>query len=338
MPGDRLLPLCLFAALAGCACVAAAADPNVRGDIAGDPAKMLGSDSCLKCHKGEVEVWQKHPHSKTFEELHRKPEAKAIAERMGEKSIKRSQLCVDCHYTLQGPEGHEKAIEGVSCESCHGASQDWIKLHADYGGPSINKLTEKPEHRQQRLTASIAKGMHNPVNLYLVAQHCYSCHTVPSEELVNRGQHKAGTAEFELVAWSQGKTRHNFLQSNGKANAVSPPERLRVMYVVGTLVDLEYSLRATAKATEKNTYGFTAAKRVVAMKKRLTDIQEAIHDPHVEQALSAIRDVKLKLNNEQQLLEAANAVSVAANAFATQADGSKFGAIDEMLPTPGQYK
>ena len=62
-----------------------AADPNVRGAVAGDPAKMLGADSCIKCHRGEMEVWQKHPHFKTFEELHRQPEAKSIADRMGEK-------------------------------------------------------------------------------------------------------------------------------------------------------------------------------------------------------------------------------------------------------------
>ncbi len=315
-----------------------AADPNVRGEVAGDPAKMLGADSCTKCHKGEMEVWMQHPHAKTFEELHRKPEAKAIAERMGEKSIKRSKLCVDCHYTLQGPEGHEKAIAGVSCESCHGASRDWIKLHNDYGGPNITKQMETPEHRQQRLQQSIAHGMHNPVNLYLIAQHCYSCHTVPSQELVNHGKHKAGTTDFELVAWSQGKTRHNFLQSDGKANAVSPPERLRVMYVVGTLVDLEYSLRATAKATEKAEFGFTSAKRVVAMKKRLMEIQALIHDPHVEQALLAVTAVKLKINNEQELSEAADAISVAAQAFATKADGSTLSALDEMLPKPGEYK
>jgi hypothetical protein len=316
----------------------AAADPNVRGDVAGDPAKVLGAESCIKCHKGEMEVWQKHPHNLTFEQLHRKPEAKAIADRMGEKSIKRSKLCVDCHYTLQGDDGQEKAISGVSCESCHGAAQDWLKLHNDYGGPTLTKLTEAPEHRRERIESSLAHGMHNPVNLYLVAQHCYSCHTVPSEELVNRGQHKAGTTDFELVAWSQGKTRHNFLQSNGQKNAVSSPERLRVMFVVGTLTDLEFSLRATAKATAKDTFGFTSAKRVVAMKRRLTQIQEAINDPLVEHVLSAISDVKLKINNEQQLLEAANAVGVAANAFATQVDGKNLAAIDDLLPTPAQYK
>ena len=37
---------------------------------------------------------------------------------------------------------------------------------------------------------------------------------------------------------------------NYASNAVSSPDRLRLMYIVGKLTDLEYSLRATAKATK----------------------------------------------------------------------------------------
>lgn len=314
-----------------------AAEP-LRGENACDPTKVVGHESCMKCHKGEVEVWKKHPHFATFDQLHRKPEAKEIALRMGESSIKRSKLCVNCHYTLQGEPGQEKAVAGVSCEMCHGAANDWVKVHSDYGGQNVTRAMETPAHRQWRLETSIAKGMNNPVNIYLLAQQCYSCHTVPSEELVNKGKHKAGTEQFELVAWSQGKTRHNFVSSDGKSNAVSPPERLRVMYVVGTMVDLEYSLKAVARAKEKATYGITAAKRVAAMKQRLEAIQAAINQPLVAEALAAAVSVKLKINNEVPLLEAADLVGAAAKKFAETVDGKKLTAIDAMLPQPGQYK
>lgn len=64
--------------------------------------------------------------------------------------------------------------------------------------------------------------MRNPSNLDLVAQSCLNCHTAPNEELVNKGGHNVGTLDFELVAWSQGKVRHNFVRSEGKTNDGSP--------------------------------------------------------------------------------------------------------------------
>ena len=35
-----------------------------------------------------------------------------------------------------------------SCESCHGAAQDWLELHSDYGGPNLTRELESREHRQ----------------------------------------------------------------------------------------------------------------------------------------------------------------------------------------------
>ena len=46
------------------------------------------------------------------------------------------------------------------------------------------------------------------------------------------------------------------------ANAPSSPERLRVMFVVGVMADLEASLRATASASEKRAFGVAAAQKV----------------------------------------------------------------------------
>jgi hypothetical protein len=99
---------------------------------------------------------------------------------------------------------------------------------------------------------AIAAGMNNPANLYLVARQCLACHTSPNERLVNVGGHPTGSPDFELVAWSQGMVRHNFVRSEGRTNEASSRERLRMMFVVGVMADLEASLRATAAATEKS--------------------------------------------------------------------------------------
>ena len=44
-----------------------------------DHTKVSGPESCGECHTNEVEAWKKTPHSFTFNEMHRRPEAQAIA-------------------------------------------------------------------------------------------------------------------------------------------------------------------------------------------------------------------------------------------------------------------
>jgi hypothetical protein len=318
--------------------VSAAETDNIAGEILNDPAKILGPDSCTKCHEKEMLQWQQTPHFATFDALHRTPEAKAIAERMGLGSIKRNEICVACHYTQQQVDSRVRVVSGVSCESCHGAAKDWLALHNDYGGPSITKEAETPEHRQERIAASVQAGMNNPTNLYLIARQCLSCHTTPNEKLVNVGGHAAGSAEFELIAWSQGLVRHNFLRTNGTSNALATPAQLRVMYVVGVLADLEASLRATAAATKKAPFGIASAQRAARLKKKLYGISELVSDPHIDDALQAALSVPLQLNQQKQLTAAAAAVGKAAFEFAKDAAGEKLSAIDPLLPKPEQYK
>ncbi len=303
-----------------------------------DGAKIVGSDQCAKCHEKEVQQWQRTPHFATFDALHRKPEAKQIADRMGLRSIKRDGMCVQCHYTEQEQDGKLRVVAGVSCESCHGAAKEWLAIHADYGGPGITKASESAEHRQQRLKQSITHGMNNPHNVYLIAKQCYNCHTVPNEKLVNVGGHKAGSQDFELVGWSQGIVRHNFLRTGSGANGANSPAELRVMYIVGVLTDLEYSLRAVATATQKANFGVASAERAARMKQRLHEIQKLIHDPLLQPALDAVATVELRLDNSAAILAAADAVGKAAYTFAEEADGNRLAAIDSLLPQPGQYK
>ena len=198
-----------------------------------DHAKVMGAEACAKCHESEVYQWKLTPHQQTIDTLHRKPEAKAIAKRLGLRSVKRNDTCVRCHYTRFEVRGRVRIDSGVSCESCHGPSLDWLELHSDYG-PGATRQTESAEHRKERREASIAAGMNNPSNLYLIARQCLDCHTTPDERLVDEGGHPAGSLGFDLVAWSQGIVRHNFVRSDGAVNAFSSPNRLRVMYVVGS--------------------------------------------------------------------------------------------------------
>jgi hypothetical protein len=295
-----------------------------------DAAKVVGATKCGECHKSEVEAWKLTPHFATFDNMHRSAEGQKIAAAMGIKRIKSESLCLTCHYTVQAKAGEGEPIAGVSCESCHGAAADWINIHND------KKLS--PEERK---TKSIAAGMIRPEDIDAVATNCYQCHLVPEEKLVNVGGHVAGSADFELVAWSQGMVRHNFLQpdgSEGKVNKVDPPDHLRLLYASGVILDLEYSLRGVASATDKATYGITMARRVAAVRTKLADVQKAAPTDEVAQILTIANGIALKLNNAAPLNEAADKIADLGKKFAANETGAKLAGLDPMLPKPDQYR
>ena len=303
-----------------------------------DPEKVVTAAQCAKCHNSEVSVWKTTPHFQTYEQLSRNPKAKQICQNLGLRSVKRSDVCIDCHFTKQSIDGNVKPVSGISCESCHGAAEDWISVHSDFGGPTTTKDMETPEHAVERYQTSMELGMRNTRDLYLIASSCFNCHTVPNENLVNTGGHVAGTSDFELVSWSQGKVRHNFLRSDGATNAPASAARLRVMFVVGMIADLEYSTRATAKATSHSTYGVTVAQRAASVAQRLFELQQKINDPHVQQVLEAFAQVELRTNNEAALTATADQIQAAGRRFAAANDGSQLAAIDALLPPPEQYR
>jgi hypothetical protein len=311
----------------------------VLGDVTEpcDPTKVLSVGACAKCHAAEVEAWKGTPHFRTFDTLHRDPQAKAIAQRLGVSSIKRSSICTQCHYTQQATETGLKVVSGISCESCHGAGKDWVLLHNDYGGPQVAKEAETAAHRAERQRASMAAGMRNPHNLYLIARSCLGCHTVPHEKLVNVGGHTPGSLAFELVSWSQGRLKHNFL-SHGGVNLPSSPERLRVMYLAGRVAELEFSTRATAQATEKAKFGLTVAQRAATTARHLQTIQETLQHPRLGEVLAAFAEAELRTHQAESLNAIADRIRQAGELLAVELDGQELKFIDAHIPPPAQYK
>ncbi len=344
-PQRRLLTILVGAYLLGVTiCTGATSiesssiDPrDSQCDLALDPHKVMGTQSCEKCHTNELNVWKQTPHSKTFLTLHRKKEAQEIAGKLGIASFKSDSNCIQCHYTMQDHEGTLEAIAGVSCESCHGAAKEWLTIHNDYG-PGASRATETAEHRRQRLTTSIKSGMRNPVNVYLVAQSCYRCHTVPDERLVNVGGHSAGSLDFELVSWSQGTVRHRFLDGQNGSNDPAPVERQRLLFVAGMIADLEHSLRATALATEKASFGITSAQRAARAAKRLESAQSRISNPVVADILKIFGTVKLKINNREELTAAAEEIRKLGMRFAATTKPETLTSIDTFIPPKDKWK
>jgi len=306
------------------------------GAVASDLTKIVGPNACTECHKQEAEAWKGSHHFKTFREMPRKKEANEIAERMGVQRIRSESMCLGCHYTVQEKESRKQPIAGISCESCHSAGEDWLKLHSQFSGKT--EKTETKAEAEARWKLSESKGMIRPSSLYGLAKNCYSCHVVPQEDLVNKGGHPAGSA-FELVSWSQGEVRHNTWHSKGKENVPANAARKRMLYLVGLGVELETGLRAVSRASVRRLYAFEMAKRVDRARRLLGAAAKAAPNvPEIAKMVEYAYSAGLKLNNERFLSAAADGVSKLIVSVTEKYDGSTMAGLDSLIPGPDKFK
>jgi hypothetical protein len=129
---------------------------------------FIGVDGCKMCHKSEKKgnqfgKWSEGPHAKAFATL-ASDESKAIAKKAGiEGDPQKADACLKCHVTGHGAKAELlgkkfKVEDGVGCESCHGAGEDYKK----------KSVMESRE-------ASIAAGMIVPTE-----ETCKGCHNEES--------------------------------------------------------------------------------------------------------------------------------------------------------------
>ena len=306
------------------------------GAVASDPHKIVGPNACAECHKQEVEAWKGTHHFKTFREMPRNTEANEIAEKMGVRRIKSESLCLNCHFTVQQKNNKEEPVSGISCESCHSAGRDWIKVHSGFSGKKEQTETKAEEEARWKLADS--KGMIRPHSIYQLAKNCFNCHVVPQEDLVNKGGHRAGSA-FELVSWSQGEVRHNTWYSDGKDNVQASAARKRMLYLVGLGIEVETSLRAVGKATVRNVYALEMANRADRARKQLAAAAKAAPNvPEIAKMVEFAYSAGLKLNNERSLTAAADDVSKLLASITEKYDGSTMAGLDSLIPGPDKFK
>jgi hypothetical protein len=303
---------------------------------ASDPVETVGPNACAECHKQEVEAWKGTRHFRTFREMPRNVRAKVIAEKMGVRRIKSESVCLTCHFTVQQKDNREEPVAGISCESCHSAGKEWIKVHSSYSGKKAETETKTEAKARWKLAES--KGMIRPRSLYRLAKNCYGCHIVPQEKLVNKGSHRAGSA-FELVSWSQGEVRHNTWHSKGKDNVPASPARKRMLYLVGLGVELETALRAVGNATARKIYAFEMAKRADRARNRLAAAAKAVPNvPEIAKMVEYGHSAALKLNNKADLTAAADGVAKLLVSITEKYDGSTMAGLDSLVPGPAKFK
>ncbi|MCB9030294.1 MAG: hypothetical protein H6619_04520 [Deltaproteobacteria bacterium] len=175
--------------------------------------KFMGVGSCSSsnCHGGtsarkgtnvmqnEYVTWYKHgSHSKAWQVL-TNSDSKKIAEHLGIADASKEPLCLKCHSTYvpdAALHGDKYNIdEGVSCESCHGAAEQWIKAHTD----------QDASHQK-----NVELGLNDLNDIGERAKLCLSCHYGNEEKTVNHKMIGAGhpRLSFELDTFSMIQPRH----------------------------------------------------------------------------------------------------------------------------------
>jgi len=185
----------------------AADKPVFLKQVSAAEARYVGPGSCsaTACHgsvqarqqtkvlQNEYSTWVlQDKHAKAWSVLNNTV-SQRIAKILGPASLgapdaPHAPKCLVCHALY--PRNEEKAREfdindGVSCESCHGPSSQWLGPHT----------ARDSDHEK-----SVALGMYDTKNLRLRTEKCLTCHLGTSEKYVDHEMIAAGHPDlvFEL--------------------------------------------------------------------------------------------------------------------------------------------
>ncbi len=329
---------------------------NAHANVVGTAAA-----NCKQCHPSEVAQWEKSTHYLSIERLVFTGNSKKYADalQIPAAQLRKNSVCADCHGTKAERDGDVTVISGVSCESCHGPSKEWLKPHGSYTdgmtfksleGLRTARTAETKAHKEQRIAATEKAGMIRPASIQSLSKNCLSCHIVGNEKLIAAG-HKSASA-FDLVSWSGGEVRHNFFM-DAKKNAAAPslwmadlkrsaPQRDRIKFVVGTMVQIEMALRTRATAKNPAIIPQMGA-AVLALNGKLTQINAAAGTAETQAVAAMIPPllgtIFAGLPTDQKTYGAvADKVAEQTKKFLESNDGSKLAGLDAFIKSvPPHY-
>ena len=211
----------------------------------------LGVASCAgsTCHgrqeadgeivrQDEIMRWQEEStpggaHSRAFRVL-REPRSIAIAQRLGLKDAASATECLGCHTTDAARKGPRfQTNDGVGCESCHGASSDWLSSHYAVGASHAR---------------NVSQGLIPLDNPKARASVCLDCHfgSAKKGQFVDHRIMAAGhpRISFEMDLFSTLQQHHDedvdYIRRKGRTNSVQ-------FWAVGQAMALERSLNLFTK-------------------------------------------------------------------------------------------
>ena len=242
----------------------------------------LGPGKCMECHKSEYGVWEKTKHATSYKKVHKSKAAKAIVKAVGGKRMKKTELCMSCHYTqtVKKAGAKPKLAAGISCESCHGPSSEWITIHNNYGKGKTVK-TEDAAHKAERIKSATAAGMIWPSALYDIAANCNSCHGFSKQVLTGENISAMMDAkhpinpDFEIVEYSQGTVRHRFYPPNVTENQEMSITDMSRMFVIGQAATLVSATENIAKS-DHAVYKAAQEKRIATAPAVLKSVQSLV--------------------------------------------------------------
>jgi len=176
-----------------------------------DAPKFLGANSCSasSCHGGggqnqnQFLVWSlKDFHSQRPAATLTTARSKQIAAALDIKTPATDARCTACHAPLhQVPENrcgeNFKISEGVSCESCHGPAENWLRAHTRTDWTHVDRTVA---------------GMRDLQNLYVRANTCVACHQNVDSDILAAGHPEL---IFELDGQSVAEPKHWSAEKNG---------------------------------------------------------------------------------------------------------------------------
>ena len=200
--------------------------------------------------------------------------SKQIADALQIKDPTADRRCTSCHAPLREvPESLRaeafQISEGVSCESCHGPAEDWLRPH-----------TRPDWSHADRVFA----GMRDLKNLYVRANTCVACHQTVATPLL-----KAGHPEliFELDGQCVSQPKH-WRESENASGAQA--------WLVGQAValrELSWQLSREAEPDEKLVARWSAVSWLLqkfgALDRQFPKLSEVSTDPVSQNFMAALK-------------------------------------------------
>jgi len=212
--------------------------------LLGQTARYIGAGGCASsnCHGAtspasvdesrilgyEYTVWSvRDKHSQAFTALS-DDRSKRMAQILGIADATTSNRCLDCH-ALGSPE--KLRSDGVACEGCHGAAEQWL-------GPHVSE--------DQPHDANVALGMIDTKKPDLRASLCLECHLGTTQKTVDHELIAAGHPDlvFELDTFSAALPMHWRPVSASSGNSL-PTVR---DFAIGQATALAVAMRQLASA------------------------------------------------------------------------------------------